>query len=339
MSVGEKTDRQVLDPETQRRFEALALPYLGHLYRLAVRLKRTTQDAEDLVQETYVKALLAFPALRDPERIRPWLCQILSRLVYDDYRSEPREVAVGDLAELDRFSLYDLIDQEDPFPYSDQLHRDFLARFDDGEVRRALLALPEAYRVPLVTMAYFTHAEARTIIRDTYAQIAPGSRTVAERLYAPEELDGLPKASVDLALGVGHPIRHAQLRPGDVVLDVGCGAGIDTLLAARLVGPGGHVIGLDMTPAMVERAREHAAIAGFGWVEIREGLMEAIPLGDSAVGVVVTNGALNLSTRKSRALAEMLRVLRPGGRLALADLVVTEALPEDVLRSAPAFAA
>jgi RNA polymerase sigma-70 factor, ECF subfamily len=148
--MGEKTDRQVLDPETQRRFEELALPHLGHLYRLAVRLKRTTQDAEDLVQETYAKALLAFPALRDPERIRPWLCQILSRLVYDDHRSEPREVAVGDLAELDRFSLYDLIDQEDPFPYSDQLHRDFLARFDDGEVRRALLALPEAYRVPLV---------------------------------------------------------------------------------------------------------------------------------------------------------------------------------------------
>jgi RNA polymerase sigma-70 factor, ECF subfamily len=72
--------------------------------------------------------------------------------VYDDHRSEPREVAVGDLAELDRFSLYDLIDQEDPFPYSDQLHRDFLARFDDGEVRRALLALPEAYRLPLVLL-------------------------------------------------------------------------------------------------------------------------------------------------------------------------------------------
>ena len=152
MSLEEKTDRQSLDPETQRRFEALALPHLGHLYRLAVRLQRSAQDAEDLVQETYVKALCAFPALRDPERIRPWLCQILSRLVYDDHRSEPREVAVGDLAELDRFSLYDLIDQEDPFPYSDQLHRDFLARFDDGEVRRALLALPEAYRVPLVLL-------------------------------------------------------------------------------------------------------------------------------------------------------------------------------------------
>jgi RNA polymerase sigma-70 factor (ECF subfamily) len=142
----------VLDPATRQRFEALALPHLGHLYRLAVRLKGTAQDAEDLVQETYVKALRAFPALRDPDRIRPWLCKILSRLVYDDHRGEPREVVVGDLAELDRFSLYDLIDQEDPFPYSDQLHRDFLARFDDAEVRRALLVLPEAYRVPLVLL-------------------------------------------------------------------------------------------------------------------------------------------------------------------------------------------
>jgi RNA polymerase sigma-70 factor (ECF subfamily) len=142
----------VLDPQTQQRFEALALPHLGHVYRLAVRLKRRDQDAEDLVQETYVKALRAFPALRDAERIRPWLCKILTRLVYDEHRSEPREVAVGDLAALDRFSLYELIDQEDPFPYSDQLHRDFLARFDDAEVRRALLALPEAYRVPLVLL-------------------------------------------------------------------------------------------------------------------------------------------------------------------------------------------
>jgi RNA polymerase sigma-70 factor (ECF subfamily) len=152
MRLGEKTGRRVLDPENLRRFEVLALPHLGHLYRLAVRLKRTTQDAEDLVQETYVKALRAFPTLRDPERIRSWLCQILSRLVYDDHRSEPREVAVGDLGALDRFSLYDLIDQEDPFPYSDQLHRDFLARFDDDEVRRALVALPEAYRVPLMLL-------------------------------------------------------------------------------------------------------------------------------------------------------------------------------------------
>lgn len=188
-------------------------------------------------------------------------------------------------------------------------------------------------------MAYFTDDQARTIIRETYAQVVPDSRAVAEGLYAPEDLEGLPQAAVDLALGVGHPVRHARLRPGEVVLDVGCGAGIDSLLAARVVGPGGRVIGLDMTTAMVDRAREHAATAGFGWVEVREGLMEAIPLGDAVVDVVVTNGALNLCSRKSRALAEMLRVLRPGGRLSLADLVVTEALPEDVLRSASALAA
>jgi arsenite methyltransferase len=188
-------------------------------------------------------------------------------------------------------------------------------------------------------MAYFTDRQARAIVRDTYGPVVHSSRAVAEGLYATEELEGLPKAPVELALGVGHPVRHARLRPGEVVLDVGCGAGIDTLLAARLVGPGGRVIGLDMTPEMVARARDHAAMAGFDWVKIREGLMEAIPLADGGMDVVVTNGALNLSTRKSRALAEMLRVLRPGGRLALADLVVTEALPEDVLRSAPALAA
>jgi SAM-dependent methyltransferase len=188
-------------------------------------------------------------------------------------------------------------------------------------------------------MAYFTDVQARAIVHETYERVACASRTVAEGIYAREELEGLPEAAVELALGVGHPVRHGRLQPGEVVLDVGCGAGIDTLLAARLVGCNGRVIGLDMTPAMVERTRVHAAVAGIDWVEVRQGLMEAIPLGDATVDVVVTNGALNLSTRKSRALAEMARVLRPGGRLALADLVVTEALPEDVRRSAPALAA
>ena len=95
------------------QFEALALPHLDHLYRLAVRLKGSRQDAEDLVQETYIRALRAFATLRDPARIRPWLCQILSRLVLDQQRAAPREVAVGDLAEIDRFSLYELIEQEE----------------------------------------------------------------------------------------------------------------------------------------------------------------------------------------------------------------------------------
>jgi RNA polymerase sigma-70 factor (ECF subfamily) len=143
---------QVLDPEARRRFEELALPHLASVYRLAVRLTGGAQDAEDLVQETYLKALRAFPGLREPERVRPWLFQILNRLVLDRHRGGTREVAVGDLEEVDRFSLYDLIWDEDPFPYSDRPHEDFLAQFDDEEVRRALLALPEAYRLPLLLL-------------------------------------------------------------------------------------------------------------------------------------------------------------------------------------------
>jgi RNA polymerase sigma-70 factor (ECF subfamily) len=135
-----------------RPFEALALPHLPTLYRLALRLTCRPQDAEDLVQETYIRALRAFPSLRDPSRIRPWLTQILTRLVIDWKRTPERELAVGDLAELDRFSIYDLIWDEDPLPYSDHLHRDFLAQFPDDEVRQALMALPETYRVPLVLL-------------------------------------------------------------------------------------------------------------------------------------------------------------------------------------------
>jgi RNA polymerase sigma-70 factor (ECF subfamily) len=140
------------DPDTRRRFEELALPHLAHLYRLAIRLKGSAQDAEDLVQETCVKALRAFPTLRQPGAVRAWLCQILTRLVFDHHRTEPREQAVGDLEELDRFSLYDLVWDEDPFPYSENVHQDFLGQFNDDEVRQALLALPEAYRVPLVLL-------------------------------------------------------------------------------------------------------------------------------------------------------------------------------------------
>jgi len=134
------------------RFEAVALPHLRRLYRLAVRLTGTTTDAEDLVQETYMKGLRAFVTLRDPERVGPWLSRILARLVLDRRRDPAREIAAGDLQEADRFSLYDLILDEDPFPYSDQLHEDFLAQFESDEVREALLALPEVYRVPLVLL-------------------------------------------------------------------------------------------------------------------------------------------------------------------------------------------
>lgn len=141
-----------MEPDLLRRFEALALPHLKGLYGLAVRLTGDGSAAEDLVQETYLKALQAFPTLRDHGSVRPWLFQILSRLVTDRQRTQGREVLTGDPEELDRFSLYDRIAEEDPFPYSDRLHEEFLAEFRDEDVRGALRALPEEYRVPLVLL-------------------------------------------------------------------------------------------------------------------------------------------------------------------------------------------
>ena len=187
-------------------------------------------------------------------------------------------------------------------------------------------------------MPHFRDDEARTIIREAYGQVRSESRAVAEMYYSAEELEGLPREAVDLALGVANPLRYAAVRAGETVLDLGCGAGIDTLLAARAVGTTGRSIGIDMTPEMAGRARANAAAAGLDNVEIREGLMEEMPFPDASVDVVVSNGVLNLSTRKSRVLAETMRVLRPGGRVSIADLVLGEMLPEEVLKSPAALA-
>lgn len=185
---------------------------------------------------------------------------------------------------------------------------------------------------------YFREDEARAIIRDAYGQVESRARAVAETFYSPAELALLPHEAVDLALGVGHPLRHAAVRTGETVVDLGCGAGIDTLLAARAVGPGGKVVGIDMTPEMVERTRRNAAAAGLANVEVHQGLMEALPLPEDVADVVISNGTLNLSTRKSRVLAETLRVLKPGGRVVCVDLVLVEALPEEVRKSPAALA-
>ena len=153
MAVRLATKRAALGPEgvmDRRGFEERALPHLRALYGLALRLTGDASAAEDLVQETYLKGLQAFVTLRDPDRVRPWLFQILSRLVTDRHRASGREVPLETPEDLDRFSLYDKIADEDPLPYSDRLHEDFLAQFRDEDVRRALVRIPEAYRVPLV---------------------------------------------------------------------------------------------------------------------------------------------------------------------------------------------
>jgi RNA polymerase sigma-70 factor (ECF subfamily) len=146
------TESEAAELEARRRFEALALPHLEPLFRFAVRLTGDRTGAEDLVQETYLKALQAFPKLRDPERVKPWLFQILRRLATDRFRNDAREVHVETPEDFDRFSLYDRIWEEDTFPYSDRLHDDFLNQFQDEEVRAALLAVPEVYRVALLLL-------------------------------------------------------------------------------------------------------------------------------------------------------------------------------------------
>jgi DNA-directed RNA polymerase specialized sigma24 family protein len=130
-------------PADMAGFEGVTLPHLPSVYRLAVRLVGDVAAAEDHTQETYLKAMQAFPSLRDRGRVGPWLFQILSRLVVDRHRGSGHEVPLDESIDLDRFSLYDRIAEEDPFPYSERLHDDFLAQFQDEDIRRALLSIPE----------------------------------------------------------------------------------------------------------------------------------------------------------------------------------------------------
>jgi arsenite methyltransferase len=182
--------------------------------------------------------------------------------------------------------------------------------------------------------------EIKDAVRDAYGSIESGAgEVVASMLYSESELAELPSGARDWALGVGNPVRYAFLQPGNTVLDVGSGGGIDTILAARRVGPTGRAIGLDIVEAMLDRARENAAEAGVGdWTEFLHGEMEQIPLPDATVDVVISNGVLNLSARKSRALAEIFRVLRPGGRVSLADLTVEGELPPEIANDQSAWA-
>lgn len=180
----------------------------------------------------------------------------------------------------------------------------------------------------------------REAVRSTYRSIPEGAgRAMAERFYSAEELAAVPESAVTWALGVGNPTRHADLAEGEVVLDVGCGGGIDTVLAAHEVGPAGRVIGIDMLEEMLERSA--AAVHEAGVAERCEFVcteMESLPLPDASIDVVISNGVPNLSPRKSRVFAEISRVMRPGGRFCVADLTVEDELPPEVLASDGAWA-
>ena len=170
------------------------------------------------------------------------------------------------------------------------------------------------------------------------SQSEPLSSTAPAVGYSEDELKAIPEEA-SLGLGCGNPTALAGLKPGEIVLDLGSGAGIDCFLAARRVGPSGRVIGIDMTPEMIDRARANARKGGFSNVEFRPGEIENLPVADSSVDVIISNCVINLSTDKPRVFSEAFRVLCPGGRLAVSDLVLTRPLPEELSRSIEAYVA
>ena len=178
----------------------------------------------------------------------------------------------------------------------------------------------------------------RRAIQEEYALVAAepergfhfhtGRRLAAILEYDDEWLDAVPEATIASFAGTGNPFSLGRLRHGEHVVDVGCGAGIDSIIAAKMVGATGSVIGVDMTPAMVEKAREGAKEAAVHNVEFRQGFGESLPVTDSWADVVISNGVLNLFPDKLAGLQEMARVLKPAGRLQIGDILVQKAVPD-----------
>jgi SAM-dependent methyltransferase len=184
--------------------------------------------------------------------------------------------------------------------------------------------------------------ELRTAIKKEYEAVAcepdrgyhfhTGRRLAAILGYKDTWLRGVPEGSIDSFAGTGNPFNLGKLEPGERVVDVGCGAGIDSLIASGMVGPEGRVVGVDMTEAMLDKATASAKTAGRQNVKFRKGLGEKLPVEDAWADVVISNGVLNLMPDKQAALAEMARVLKPAGRLQIGDILVQKPVSEDAKR-------
>jgi arsenite methyltransferase len=179
----------------------------------------------------------------------------------------------------------------------------------------------------------------RAAVQDEYAEVAACptrgyhfhvGRDHAARLgYDPADLEPLPAAATESFAGIGNPFALGRLRPGERVVEVGSGAGMDALIAARQVGPDGRVVGVDMTDAMLAKARANAAAVRQAHVEFRRGFAEALPVEDGWADVVISNGVINLCPDKDAAYREVFRVLKPGGRIQIADTAVKTPVPQD----------
>lgn len=183
------------------------------------------------------------------------------------------------------------------------------------------------------------------IVREKYAETAraglssqdSGIHAVAEAFgYSPEELASIP-AAANMGLSCGNPLATAHLKPGEVVLDLGSGGGLDVFLAAKAVGPTGKAIGIDMTPDMLSLARTNAEKGDYTNVEFLEGRIESLPLPNQSVDIIISNCVINLSNDKPSVFKEMYRVLKPGGRIAISDMATKKELPEELANSAAAL--
>jgi SAM-dependent methyltransferase len=191
----------------------------------------------------------------------------------------------------------------------------------------------------IIGLARVDRAELRRAITEKYAEVATNpeqgfhfhtGRPLARMLgYADRLIDGIPAANVDSFAGMGNPFLFGDLAPGERVLDLGCGAGFDTLIAAQQVGPDGRIVAVDMTAEMLAKTAAGASTMGLTNVEVREGYAEALPVEDGWADVIISNGVVNLCPDKRAVFKEMFRVLRPGGRIQLGDIVVHKEVPQD----------
>ena len=191
-----------------------------------------------------------------------------------------------------------------------------------------------------------TETEIKEAVKQAYSEVAEGKRCCTTDLtqlrqdgggYSSEEIAALPEGAA-LGLGCGNPTKISSLEPGMTVLDLGSGAGVDVFLAAQKVGPSGRIIGVDMTESMIEKARANARAGGYANVEFRMGEIENLPVDSGTVDVIISNCVINLAPDKDKVFAEAYRVLKPGGRMQISDMVTQGEVPEEVRRDVEKWA-